>query len=639
MEEKLLQHSFTGKRYDQMRAFMVNIWRSEAKYKIFMARRAFNLNYAFMEICDARKDDTLITDGIMSNTALLLCAEEIAGYYKRSKQFPRILIVDDLLFHGRGIIKLLDNFETLIVEFLEKDSIKENKTIIHEKLFSAVNIYVFAQNREGLLVDRHYALKSELHLPMNELRGLSQQISDALQNCGIANTSYVLSVALSSYDSRELNFGGNAFEYSRLFRYRGYSQLYYYKFNNNLLSTIRTNIPVNRQRLDRMFTSLVIFGDIISGDFDELCNMIAGQLDIIIPYSRIAEILRYHNDKLARPKAQMLSFLLSIECFADFYREKISTDSMRLYHIFLKSDYKKIVTNFDKVMLLQYEIVGLFKHICFEGVPEYTISDMVSNYVQNIRGTEEKSAVPCFRMGGVENIEESRSLYTAAEDIFYEVGINAERDAASYIYEQKKFEPTQSASDVLRLNQYLGIMNKDSFKSIGCILKLMDSGLLSMNMEKNRDNIQCVLKSGELAMYVVPRRFSVFISALAIVERNSQKRNIDLRIAISRFIEYLQEHCYEQNGCSTDDDVGLLRQLKESKGTLLYMYVSGQFFQDWDTELLTEGDRIDTIEEQYGRYGISQYQTKLWNETVRRKYYAYCAREFMHSNECRRVRI
>ena len=63
------------------------------------------------------------------------------------------------------------------------------------------------------------------------------------------------------------------------------------------------------------------------------------------------------------------------------------------------------------------------------------------------------------------------------------------------------------------------------------------------------------------------------------------------------------------------------------------MYASKQFFQDWNTELLTKGDRIGMIEEQFGRYVPSRYQTELRDEAVRKRHYAYCARLFIHSND------
>lgn len=632
--EDLLKTSFDGKRYNQIKEFMINIWESKAKYKVFMARRAFNLNYAFMEACDVQREDGYFIENIMSNTAFLLCAEKLAEYYRQFRQFPRVLIVDDLLFHGRGIIKLLDNFERLIIEFLDQKGIDAEEAILHEKLFLAVNIYVFAQNKDGLLIDRHYALKSERFMEMNELRGLSQQISNALQGCGVANTSYVLSTVLPTDFSGKSNDNSDS-KSSHLFRYRGYSQLYYYKYSMNLLKTVRASISAKTLRSCNLFTSLVIFSDILSEDFHKLCDDVAGQLDAVIPCSRIAEILRYKNAKLVRPKAQMLSFLLSIECFVEFYREKISTDGSALYSTLLKSDYRKIVTNFDKVSMLRYEVIELFKYISFSNVSEYVVSDTVGKYAPEIRGMPEYGALTGFEAGYVADTMENALLCETAEDIFYEVGINAECDAVSYIHKRKKFESDSPGSDIIQLNQYLSIMDRktDTVKSIGCIFQLMDSGLLSMNMEQNQQRLQCVLKSGELSMYVLPRRFSVFIRALAIVERSAQKREDDVRVAISRFIDYLQNYCYEKDACGESEDQELLTKLKKSKGILLYMYESGQHFQDWDTELLTEGDRIANIEAQYGRYRPGQYQMELWDENHKKNYYAFCARAFVRSDK------
>lgn len=632
--EELLQSSFQGKRYDQIKEFMVNIWRSKAKYKVFMARRAFNLNYAFMEACGVQKDDSYQVDNIMSNTAFLLCAEELADYYRRTGQFPRILIVDDLLFHGRGIIKLLDNFATLVAEFLGGKNTEDDKSVIHEELFSAINIYVFAQNREGVLLDRHYALKAERYMATNELRGLSQQISSALQKCGIANTSYVLSAALPAYRSQNLK--NNADSSGKVyFQYRGYSQLYYYKYSDKMLKTIRTSVSINNPRLDKMFTSLVVFGDIPLDKFNELCEDIAGQLEEIVSSSRIAEILRYHSDMLVRPKAQMLAFLLSIESFADFCKE-MSIEGVELYNVFLRSDFKKILTNFDKLSALRFEVMELFENICYGGAGKLIIASKLGECVQDIRGMEEyeQESNVLFKTGYVEDAEENIFLCDTVEDIFYEVGINAECDASNYVRKRITFKPTSHGSDVIRLNQYLSIMNRktDSIKSIGCVFELMDSGLLSMNLEMNHDNVQCVLKSGELAMYVLPRRFSVFVHALAIVERTAQKREEDIKLAISRFIDYLQDHYYEDGREAEGKDRALLVKLKESKGLLLYTYVAGQFFQDWDTELLTEGDRIASIVGQYGGYRPGKYQTELWDEIQRKNYYAFCAKTFIHSD-------
>ena len=119
--EKLVRSSFSEEEYGKLLQFFQGIWQSNAAYKVFMARRAFNLNFAFMEIKDVQYKDEYKVEGIMSNTALLLCAEEIADRYRLTGHFPRIIIADDLLIHGRGIMKLIDNLECLLVEFLKKD--------------------------------------------------------------------------------------------------------------------------------------------------------------------------------------------------------------------------------------------------------------------------------------------------------------------------------------------------------------------------------------------------------------------------------------------------------------------------------------------------------------------------------------
>ena len=617
--EELLRSNFTRKRYEQLKRFMVNIWQSKAKYKVFMARRAFNLNYAFWTVSDIKKDKSFTTDNIMSNTALLLCAEDLAEDYLNTNSFPNILIVDDLLLHGRGIIRLLYSLENLIVEFIRRKNIEVQSSVIHEKMISSVNIYVFAQNKVGILLDRRYALKSEQYLPQNELRELSQQISSALQTCNIANTSYVLSVELPLYYANKLHYDNNSVDSSFLFQYRGNSQLYYYRYNCNILETIRTNCSPNNMHAGNVFTSLVLFGDISTSNFNELCRCTADEIRHIIPYSRISEILCYDYEELTRPKAQMLSLLLSIWSFIDFYKEQISTDIEQLFNILMQSDYRKIASNFGKASTVQYELTLLLKNICFNNIFTSKLFERLSKHTQSIYGFSERHLSSCFKPGNLQFYQKNTLLYETAEDIFYEVGINAECAAFRYVNAYEKFDPLKPGSDAIQLNQYLSIMNSkgiDSAISIGCVLGLMDSGLLAMNLEQKHDSegcIQCILKAGELATFVLPRRFSVFIPALAIVEREYLKRGTDLKSVISRFIDYLQDHCYKQNGISNENDITLLKKLSTSKSSLLYMYVAGQSFQEWDTNLLTKGDRESNIERQYGGNRISrnQYQTEL----------------------------
>lgn len=651
--EQLIQSSFNEEEYSKLLQFFQDIWLSDAAYKVFMARRAFNLNYAFMDIKDAQYKDEYKVDGIISNTALLLCAEEIADHYRLTERFPKIIIADDLLIHGRGIMKLIDNLERLIVEFLKKSWVYDVlKPVIHDKLLSAISIYVFAENTNDILLDQRFSLKSVMRLPADELRALSQKISRALQQCGVANTSYILSAELPwSFCKEEYSDASNP-DGSALFQYRGNVLRYYYRNNNDkVLETVRVYCFGINRSLKRIATSLVIFGDVAydkdeSGcAFNALCREVAEEIGQIVPYSRIVDILGYEQPCLVRARAQMLSYLLSILGYSSFYREKISAEPQTIYKSLRLSDYQKIAANFDRPQKLQFEIIQLFDSVSQSNHLLSRIFKIVENYANKLNageGISEKT--DNYQIGRRRNVNghrvylKSQSLHEVAEDIFYEVGMNAECDAHYYAQTQTRFNLSKLGSDFIRLEQYLQIMKRygvEEIPSIGCALNLMDSGLLAMNLELNhpQNAVQCILKAGELSTFVLPRRFSVLVPALSIVERECVKNGSSKKSVVSRFIDYLQEHCYQDNGADNEEDAELLHKLNQSKSSLLYMYVVGQSFQDWNVNLLTNEDRLSHGMDERGNFSVNKYALWSSNELKRIRYYNYCAKTFLRSGD------
>lgn len=649
--EQLVRSSFSEEEYGKLLQFFQDIWLSDASYKVFMARRAFNLNFAFMDIRDVQYKDEYKTEGVMSNTALLLCAEEIADYYRSTGSFPKIILADDLLIHGRGIMKLIDSLEQLIVEFLQKgrpcDAVRQT---VHSKLLRAISIYVFAQNADGVLLDQRYALKSVIRLSSGELRAFSQKISRALQQCRVANTSYVLSAELPwSFCKKEYGDVGNP-DGSLLFQYRGNVLRYYYRNSTGkALETIRVYYSDINHSLKRMATSLVIFGDVVydegepSSPFNSLCREVAEEIKRIVPYSRIADILDYKQLFLARARAQMLSYLLSVLGYASFYRDNISMEPQTIHKALLQSDYQKIAANFGRAQKLKFEIIQIFDCASQSDRLRSHIFKLVGKYVGTLNadlGTVAKAG--SYQAGRRINASEhgtymdSRLLHEIAEDIFYQVGMDTEYDANRCTWTQTRFDLSKAGSDSIRLEQYLQFMKRhevDAISSIGCALNLMDSGLMAMNLELDYGHnvVQCILKAGELSTFVLPRRFSVLVPALSIVERECVKRGFIKKSVIGQFIDYLQTHCYQENGVDSGEDAELLYKLSLSKPELLYMYVVGQNFQDWDVNLLTNEDRLSHGMDERGNFSVNKYVLWTSNEQKRIRYYNYCAKMFLRS--------
>ena len=614
--------------------YIKNLWEDPAKYKILMARRMLNLNDVLMRGWDSSEKEQYLTDGIMSNTAFLLAANAIADQYAQKKCFPRILICDDIMLHGRGIINLLEKFRRIVMSRLAEKQVEINEKQLKWDLNRAVSIYVFARNRdEGLLIDEKvYRIYAVQILPMNRLRELSLQISDYLFSCGVANTSYVISVKLSGHQVGEIVSVKNA-EPIGGFRYKGrYQNVFFRERSANILETMRIHYPNGNPKLGGVLTSLPIFGDVSGQSFERLCRITASYMEQNVQYSQIAKYLRQERVELIKPKAQLISFLYSILSIADFCRQKLYVERGELFKILVSGDFNKIITNFDNGDVFQYEILNLFKDVCATKLS----GNIMWEFLEQIEGDagidRKKQLNLCnrkeFRSINGPDKSRRREKYEDVEDIFYEVGMDAEYDAFRYIWMKKPFDVNRPGFDLLSFRQYMHLMKCNNIEhSIGCLFGLMDSGLISMNLEAdNKENLHrvcTVLKAGEMATYVLPRRFYVFIPALALVESWYSEEGSFIRYIISDFIDFLQNYCYTQGGSIDLRDRSLLEALMNKKPLLLYLYSAGQKFQDWDIDLRNE--------RKYEERRVVKDEDELTyeEERVRKSHYLLVAREFV----------
>ena len=622
---------------EKLWVFMNNLWKDPAQYKVLMARRMFNLSHTLMQDWEVSGGEQYLTDGLMSNTAFLLSATEIADRYAYRRKFPRILICDDIMFHGRGIINLLSKFLKIVKDRLTEIGMEVSEGRLEDDLYRSLSIFVFACSEDkGLLIDKKkFRILAHQTLPMKQLLELSLQISNYLQSRGVANTSYVISAKLPWYQLRIL-YKEQGINPSTAFQYKGGSQHVFFRERSpRVLETIRICYPDGDPEKGGVLTSLPVFGDIPREAFNVLCRSVADYMDQSIRYSQVAEYLRQDIDELIKPKAQLLSFLYSILSLADFCRQKLSADSRDVYRILIDGDFDKISTNFDTGEQFRYEILSLFRNISTPKSASALLWDYLDQAAQDLVFGRKKNLdvqyTGEFRfISGPDRIKRKKR-YEDAEDIFYEAGADAEYDAYRYIRTETEYDAKRPGFDIIPFHQYMRIMNrkKDSSEhSIGCMFGLMDGGLISMNLEAERERegqvVRTVLKAGDLATFILPRRFSVFIPALAEVESRYRSAGRYVSDVISDFIDYLQDHCYKENGYTDPRDEQLLKELQKKRPMLLYLYSAGQMFCDWDFDLRNE--------RQYSTDGYARYTDDLTfdEEQARKKYYLLLADEFVN---------
>lgn len=590
--------------YELFFKFFRNVWVKPHTYVVLIARRCFNLNEIFMRVQRSMGGIVANDDRLISNNALLLYSSEIADYYQTWGCFPSILLVDDLTYHGRGIARLLYSLQELIISRLENQRqtplTGDDRYYIQRDLAAAVDIYVFGVNRQPLLIDDLYlkGLQAETLRYTSELRNLSQRLSCFIQQIGIPNTSYVLSCSCNL--SQPVNFRSDG-GFSRDWSYQSGRQLMFLRVRSTdrgLLSVIPTvrmcGFSPDSSISNLQITGLAIFDEISKDDLGQICEKILEQLPHI--FKTISNILLLDHPMHQKAKGQFLSFLLSAVCL-NFFFEDMELAPKNICFTEDNTDIKKIARNFGRVSSVLPELRMIFAR-----------TTLWDNLRRQIYDEFSKKAVPffdCSRHGKMPETDNANDVVPKADRFFYNVGMESEESAWQKVEGRKRFSPEQPGTDMIPLRKYMNSMEAPQYPaavSAVCMLSRMDSGLVSMNVEPSagtgEETLQCVLKAGELATFVLPRYYYLFISALARVEQNCQWVRMNRRAAVIRFIQSLPEDppdvtAAQANASLLEQERFALKALKSSSGTdfIDRLYECGQSLKDWDIDWITDDDQ------------------------------------------------
>lgn len=583
---RVVESTLRYKDYIGMQRFFSDIWKAEHSYIAVLARRCFNLEHLFAEMTNMHSNQR---ERIISNNALLLYADQIAKTYIQEGMFPSILIVDDLLIHGRGMGKLLYQFEELVTDAIMKraPSIYESiKYGIHWDLIDAIDIYIYAVNKEDIILDSSFARKIKPYGTLEEsnLRELSQRLSRLLERIGVPNTSYVISQKIIQQEVLcDASNGWNAVPWD----YHGNQYQVFIKCDcpsePKLIATLRMSEKSgSNEDLPTWITSTAFFGNLKVTDMEMICTRI---LEVLLQNAKlrcVRRILGSQQKILRKQCVQFLSFLLSVCFLYDFSGEN--------QQLIGNSDLTKICRNFAKFEDIYSELVLICQDSDLLRKIRKVFIPLISERCESI--FEERFYTD------LQNPEYSNNL---TEDIFYEIGMQSERAAYEIETNLRFFHPLKQGVDTIQTGDFVREWEQMqeryperehmSIRSncIPSMLALMDSGLMSMNVELDDGEltIRTVLKAGEMALFSLPRRLRFFIPALALVERDFWRVGLNRLEAVKEFMEFLCATTRNQK--STDRNA--LDYLKKSGSQWAeQIYSCGQSFRDWEIDLSAKED-------------------------------------------------
>lgn len=638
---------------------------------------------------------------IVSNNALLLMYREIADSYEKTGELPKVLIIDDIMIHGRGLSKFLYQFETVIIEELKRrNQIRTQEDYLRFSMHftKAVTIYIYAKNSGTLLLAPRFLSRISPWKEMNDgnLRNLSMQLSDCLSRWDIANTSYAYSIrskrladdinalfdkAFDRNDDRLFDVLTRVYEDSQcsnvnlsekwipvVWKHNNERMYLFIRlYGKNCIERISTirYFPDRQYRTEPLITSYTILGDISIDTLDSVCRKCAEALP---QYIFLRKILLENNERLRDVKGQLLNTLLDIVNFGEFcettfhvaysFESQFMDDLNKIARNYSISPYffeelKAIASSqHSQVALRDVFALHLYKSIMTLIDVDITHSNRLrlsaNDYEKLNRRIDTYTGRSVYFLGaeaekraliaewnpnafwGDEYNKPNFSSFQLKSDKLSEDNTYSEATPATTNMEAEydsDNKTTHSAWDRLDLSHGvlpMRICAKDMARlfekkfvpdSLYCFIAsfitVMDNAYISVRQWIEDDKLVSMVKAGEMAVFHVPSRLSLFIPAFVEIEEKYYGNSLKL---VEEILNFVEKHIKTEQALkniimlvSAKEgepltrvekviNASILRTLGEKerfKADLITFYKIGHTFRSWNfLNITSQNDRM-----------------------------------------------
>ncbi len=562
--------------YELAKDFFNSVWSSSARYKVFLARRCLNLMYTFYRVKYGFPDYEL-SSTLYSDSSLFASIPEIADSYLKWGGFPEIILVDDILIHGRTINDLIDNLINGVYDYIKKSGASDERNRVESALLDALTIKTMVRTNKPLLLRTQYyqCLKSKLDgsdvWSPKHWRELSLKISQLILENIFYNTSYVLTLHVNaalginnSLENAVQECGFKKYEYTGRFK-RNIWVKPLCRSSGEIVAFYTLRVSQNRIDREYCIVPFVIMANFACDLVRELFN------NNKTANSLLSGIV--NRDGCERLKAEALYLLLSHNLLLLLQETSGCKLSPNIFdidkiNIVFKSgtpdkeeSFPKRVANLTKPFLNWEEMDSLILKATDESQPLF----------ENTNAVGESD---CIRV--IENLiaEEGREMERAAF-LQYSKGI----------YSQERTGKHPITELFSKLSKQLNIGKDQLSELVGKLLELMDMGSTSVSTKKSSSSGQefliCEYHPGEQSLFILPRRYAQGLPVLIEMEKDCCS-NLN---SINKRIEALFK-----------DTQGYMEELKNFVAGL---YDSGQRLIDWDINMLLWSEISNETREMY----------------------------------------
>lgn len=508
--------------------------KADARYVVFVVRRSYILSL-ILESLTGRS----MTDGLgktyVTDSAFLLCCEELANYYEAHSSFPKIMLCDDLLIHGRNLNRVIEAAEDRLQELLPK----EDKDVICEAFSDAIQIRVYClASNDHLLLRTEYMQDAECVIKYEPIkwRELSSHISSLIVESGIANATYVASEVISKEECErviESDAGYQRWIFQNVEGYikvdflcderEGVCAIYTIRLLKNKLNDSYRVIPfVFMPNLDNLET-LFLFNCIkqlgLENGYSELF------------FERLKDLYSINGK---RAYNEWVTLIICQAVLQEFNRRyNIKTDDFICGGSYKSEYYREIVKLSRNYRFDSTDSHIVFLETCIKEKPIFSDMEKLSDILRQC-GFNRRIIIL-----GDQSIDK-RQIRSIFENYFYEQGYEEELDAVRYRGEpsmQRGVSRRSVRGCCFIFKELLSQVSLESARyGVSIFLLMMDAGVLALSSHPARE-INVVgyaqfAKAGEQSLLLRPLRYMEYIPFLSIAYDWCKQFNRD-------FIEHL----------------------------------------------------------------------------------------------------
>lgn len=491
----------------------------EWRYIVFAVRRSYMMAL-IMEIITGIEMRVNSGD-FLTDAALFLRCEEMASEYRKNGRFPKILLCDDAVIHGRGINHIIEGLRDNLVRILGDDF---RKSEIEDALSRAIEIHVYVRMQGVLLLHGSYKLNSIRTEKPEFVHQFSSDCSAMILRSNLMNACYVYTEYLSDSQMERIKdrlIGSGGFVYTTYQKVEQYTKFFYLGEVNHIKVVLSLRIIKNVGNDGYRVAPFVFLPNLDSNETDILLDSILNKF----PPKYIGSFLDLEKVNGKRTFNELITLLFSdavLKSFNKAYKIELDEEDQDRELDKLARNYNQF--GFEQTKQMLKELLG--------GDSVLTMSDIVE---------VEKTAISDRRivlsLEGIDSVkltnERMDKIKKSVEEYFFEKGCEDE-EMAYELMRRPYYQTTLRSKRRVRgscftlkeLNQ--GLTSLESKYCIAYFLQMIDAGIggLSSYAPNNLEVIGYAqfVKAGEQSLLIKPLQLYEYLPVLSRMQSECGRR-------------------------------------------------------------------------------------------------------------------